>query len=51
MEATPLHIAAHQGNADVVKALVAAGYNVNGTDEVIAFCILIAYVIYEYHDQ
>ena len=32
---TPLHIAANQGNADVVKTLVAYGYNVNGKDEVI----------------
>ena len=48
---TPLHIAAHQGNVDVVKTLVANGFNVNGKDVVIALCILNANVICEYHAQ
>ena len=48
---TPLHIAAHQGNVDMVETPVANGFNVNGKNEVIALCILNAYVICEYHDD
>ena len=51
MVATPLHVAAHQGNVDTVKTLIAHGYNVNGKEEVIALCILNAHVICEYHYQ